>query len=1089
MCTFIHRGRGSRRRAALAAAASAAIASTASLAQAQVSLTKNSSTNWTMSNGSITAIFDPQSENITSITFNGSANLLNPSGGQLDQEFAGTPFAGSPNPVMNSVVGPNNSYADVWTTENSGVVGTVTNPITYSFHYVLFANDPTIYCYEALSHASTDPATSVGQGQFLFRSNPSLFPNLYQINTGPNQLGAANAQTTIGIPSTNANFGTVTGQAGRTVQNVTYDLTGSGIAGDNGTNFFTKYDYSVYSQFFQAETMYGSQYAVTEVDTAPDTLTGGPTKQELAWTDPGILNMEFLSDHYGIDGPGTGAYPGYGYYPTTGANTTKLFGPYAFRISSTSGTTAATINQNAINAIPNSVAEFNSDTALVAAGYVNTANRGSVQIDASNSAGWSANTANNTVVLSDQGKNFQESTFGNQYTGQISANGTVNIPSVVAGSYRATLYQLGQWGETRVDGVQVKNGQISTPQSLKFTPENFGTAAPIWTIGTPDRSSHEFLNGHNAAGQDQRQFYGAYDLWAEEQTLGNQGFVSYNATATTIGGVQQAATNDPNKWIANQWYTFNPGLYDSGNSTTDNYANTAPAYVKDTAHGGTGPGPANYHGSAWQVHFTTTQAQQNQGQFVEISVGAVALSASLVVTLNGNSETWGYNNFPGPNDPMTRSGDAGFYQWAVFEFPTSDLTAAGIANDNVLTFGVSAHTNGVMYDAIRMEITNTSSNPSVTGWLDYTYIHDSNSADDVAPNDGRGLVASDSFAVQSPSVTWNNAGSLGDGVTWDEATNANWNNGSAETIYVSPAAVSFTDTNNGHYNVTLNTTVSPASVVVNNSASSYTFSGTGSITGTGTLTKSGAAMATLNTVNTYTGGTTVTGGTLIAGVAGAIGSGPVTITGGTLQLATSTGPTTISSLSVSGTGTFDVNNNHVIINYGSGADPVASIAALLTTGYNGGTWNGAGGIISTAAQSNPAYALAYADSADPGNPAGLASGTIEIKYTLAGDVNLDGAVNGVDFGILAANFNKSVSRWDQGDFNYDGAVNGVDFGKLASNFNMGASGASALSDPALVAFAQAYGLMADVPEPASLALLSVGMASFARRRRRGCSVI
>jgi autotransporter-associated beta strand protein len=1081
MCTFTHSERRLRRRHALAAAVSAAVASTGSLAHGQVSLVKNSNTNWTINNGSITAVFNPTSENITSITFNGSANLLNPSGGQLDQEFAGTPFAGSPNPVMNSVVGPNNSFADVWTTENSGVVGTVTNPITYSFHYVLFANDPTIYCYEALSHASTDPATSVGQGQFLFRSNPSLFPNLYQINSGPNQLGAANAKTTVGIPSTNSNFGTVTAQAGRTVQNVTYDLTGSGIAGDNGTNFFTKYDYSVYSQFFQAETMYGSQYAVTEVDTAPDTLTGGPTKQELAWTDPGILNMEFLSDHYGIDGTGTGAYPGYAYYPTTGANTTKLFGPYAFRISSTSGTTAAAINQNAINAIPNSVAEFNSDTALVAAGYVNTANRGSVQINASNTAGWSGTTSNNTAVLSDPGKNFQESTFGNQYIGQIAQNGTVSIPNVVAGNYRLTLYQTGQWGETRVDGVQVKNGTISTPQNLKFTPENFGTAAPIWTIGTPDRSSHEFLNGHNAAGQDQRQYQGAYDYWGEEQTLGNQGFVSYNATATTIGGVAQPATNDPNKWIANQWKVFNPGLYDSGNSTTDNYVNTAPAYVRDAAHGGTGPGPGTYSGSAWQVHFTVTQTQLNQGSLAILSVGAAALNASLVVTLNGHTETWSYNNFPGPDDPDLRSGEAGFYQWAAFEFPTSDLNAAGV--DDVMTFGVSQN-EGINYDALRFEITNTSANPTVTGWLDYTYIHDSNTADNIAPNDARGLVASNNFAVQSPNVTWNNAGSLGDGVTWDEAVNANWNNGAAETVYTSPAAVSFTDNNNGHYSVMLNTTVSPASVVINNSSHSYAISGTGSITGTGSLAKSGTGTATLSTVNTYTGGTTVSGGTLIAGVGGALGSGGVTITGGALQLAVSTGLATISSLSISGSGVFDVNNNHVIINYGSGPDPIASVVALLTTGFNGGAWNGAGGIISTAAQSSSGYALGYADFADPGNPAGLASGQIEIKYTLAGDLNLDGAVNGVDFGILAANFNKSVSRWDQGDFNYDGAVNGIDFGGLAANFNMGASGGSALSDPALVAFAQANGLMADVPEPTILGALALSAPAFLGRRRR-----
>src|SRR5208282_2045578 len=111
--------------------------------------------------------------------------------------------------TFNSVTGPNNSYVDVWT--NVASSGT-TNPISYAFHYVFFANDPTVYVYETTDHAATDPATSIGQGQFLFRSNPSLFPNLYQVNTGPNQVGYA--QTTTGVPSTNSNWSTVTGEAG-----------------------------------------------------------------------------------------------------------------------------------------------------------------------------------------------------------------------------------------------------------------------------------------------------------------------------------------------------------------------------------------------------------------------------------------------------------------------------------------------------------------------------------------------------------------------------------------------------------------------------------------------------------------------------------------------------------------------------------------------------------------------------------------------------------------------------------------------------------------------------------------------------------
>jgi hypothetical protein len=706
--------------------------------RAQVSLTKTSNTDWAISNGKISLVFDPSAEDITSVQLGSgsgaSANLLS----ELDQEYAGTPF-GAGTQTFASQVGPGNSYVDVWT--NVASTGTSTNPITYAFHYLVFANDPTVYCYEALSHAATDPATSVGQGQFLFRSNPSLFPSLYQVNTGPNQLGTANAVTTLNIPSTNANWATVSAVTGRQVQNAAVDLTGSGIAGDNGTNFFTKYDYSTYTQFFQAETMYGSKYAVTEVDPSIDTLTGGPTKQELAYTDPGILNMEFLSSHYGTSGTG-GSDPGYGYTPAQGVAATRLFGPYGFTISSSTAYTAAQINQNAINAIASDQAEFNTDTELAANGYVNTAARGSIQISATNSAGWSSNTANNTVVLSEPGVNFQESTQGYQYWGQLSQAGNVSISNVVSGTYRLSMYQLGQWGETRVDGVQVQGGLISTPQKLTFTPENFGTAAPIWTLGTPNRSANEFLNGHNASGADQRQYQGSYDYWAEEQALGNPGKVVYYATA--VGSTP--ATNNPNDWIANQWGSFNPGEYDSLNNTTDNYSHTCPAYV--TAAGG----PATYTGAPWEIHFTTTAAQDAQGQYVLLSVGLAASEGSLIVTLNGHQEIWHYNGSE-TSDPMVRSGVAGFYQFLAFQFPTSYLLAPG--SNNMFTFSVS-QTDGVMYDAMRMEITNTSANPATTGWQDYYWITGSNSQ--VSDNDAGALAA---VNEQAPEPSTMGALSLG----------------------------------------------------------------------------------------------------------------------------------------------------------------------------------------------------------------------------------------------------------------------------------------------------------------------------------------
>ena len=118
---------------------------------------------------------------------------------------------GSGPQTFGSLTGSNSSYEDVWTTTASS--GTA-NPITYSFHYLVYANDPTIYCYEVLNHAATDPATNVGQGQFLFRSNPSLFTNLYQVNTGANQLGTSNAVTTLNVASTYANWSTIAPRRG-----------------------------------------------------------------------------------------------------------------------------------------------------------------------------------------------------------------------------------------------------------------------------------------------------------------------------------------------------------------------------------------------------------------------------------------------------------------------------------------------------------------------------------------------------------------------------------------------------------------------------------------------------------------------------------------------------------------------------------------------------------------------------------------------------------------------------------------------------------------------------------------------------------
>jgi autotransporter-associated beta strand protein len=266
-------------------------------------------------------------------------------------------------------------------------------------------------------------------------------------------------------------------------------------------------------------------------------------------------------------------------------------------------------------------------------------------------------------------------------------------------------------------------------------------------------------------------------------------------------------------------------------------------------------------------------------------------------------------------------------------------------------------------------------------------------------------------------------------------------------------------------------------------------SGAGGIVLGNTSSAVSAGSVVLTGLNNYAGGTTVTGGTLIVGANGALGNGNAAISGGLLQLGQGTGLAKMTSLSISGNGVLDIVNNHAIISYGA-SDPVAAIEGYIQSGYNNGGWNGPG-IISSAAQTltnGLQYGVGWADGAD-GVVSGLSSGQIELKYTLLGDANLDGVVNGSDFSIVAANFGLGHTNWDQGDFLFASSVNGADFSALAANFGQGDSGAdagvTAADVAALDAFAAANGLLADVPEPGCAALaVGLGLGTLGRRKRR-----
>jgi autotransporter-associated beta strand protein len=106
-------------------------------------------------------------------------------------------------------------------------------------------------------------------------------------------------------------------------------------------------------------------------------------------------------------------------------------------------------------------------------------------------------------------------------------------------------------------------------------------------------------------------------------------------------------------------------------------------------------------------------------------------------------------------------------------------------------------------------------------------------------------------------------------------------NGSDTDYFANGDAVTFND-NANNTNVVIEGTVSPKSILVNNSTKDYTFSGD-SITGSSTLTKQGSGTLTINNSNSFKVGTTIEKGTISIAKSDSLGTGDITFAGGTLS--------------------------------------------------------------------------------------------------------------------------------------------------------------------------------------------------------------
>jgi hypothetical protein len=132
-------------------------------------------------------------------------------------------------------------------------------------------------------------------------------------------------------------------------------------------------------------------------------------------------------------------------------------------------------------------------------------------------------------------------------------------------------------------------------------------------------------------------------------------------------------------------------------------------------------------------------------------------------------------------------------------------------------------------------------------------------------------------------------------------------------------------------------------------------------------------------------------------------------------------------------------------------------------------------------QADATHRLGYADNAVlglstfDGQPPGANS--VLVKYTFAGDANLDGVVDLLDLYALASHYNTAGDVWTSGDFNYDGVTNVKDLTALAVNWQAGMNAPLSLSFAAALA-----NVNLGVPEPGNLAFFLLAGAILRRCR-------
>jgi autotransporter-associated beta strand protein len=245
--------------------------------------------------------------------------------------------------------------------------------------------------------------------------------------------------------------------------------------------------------------------------------------------------------------------------------------------------------------------------------------------------------------------------------------------------------------------------------------------------------------------------------------------------------------------------------------------------------------------------------------------------------------------------------------------------------------------------------------------------------------------------------------------TWGDGSTQNWLIGTMATNFNQGDFALFDDTATGTTTVSLDTTVQPGSLTVNNNTKTYTFGGSGNLTGVAVLNKQGTGTLVLdhNGTSDFTGGVSIQSGTVQVGNSDYNGNLPSTgaiNNNGTLvfkRLDTVTQPNVISgsgSLTQNGTssGVLQLSGGNTFtgpVTVASGTLQTGSASALGAT--NGATTVASGATLDVNGQNLGYEQIIVSGAGVGGNGAIVNSGASQSQalrnVTLQGDTSFGGS--------------------------------------------------------------------------------------------------